>query len=295
MSLNKEKVFSKIGFTFLITIFINIFLESMIITTLNLISEDILNYEFVMLIVRSINTYLITYLIFYFKLRNLPDADKIEEKPLNYKQLIRIFLIMYTLSSLITVIVNQLFHYLEIYILNRNVNILDATGSNSNIIVSLIFFVLIGPIAEEIFFRGLLLNKLRDYGNENAIIATAVLFGLFHSTLVQFSFSIFLGVILAYITIKTGTIKYSVGLHILFNSFSIIIFPLINQFNYGQVFNNLILAIMLIGGIILIIKNRKMILEICIKEIFSKNLNFKLIFLNAGIIIYGIFKILTYI
>ena len=50
-----------------------------------------------------------------------------------------------------------------------------------------------------------------------AIITTAILFGLFHANFSQFFYAVALGMIFAYVTLKTGTIKYSIILHIVVN------------------------------------------------------------------------------
>jgi membrane protease YdiL (CAAX protease family) len=92
--------------------------------------------------------------------------------------------------------------------------------------------VLIAPVAEEIFFRGLVLNAwLREYGERVAIIGSAALFGAIHAdpsspetllTSIARVLPIFgLGLALAVIYRRTGSLLSSIGLHMGFNALSI--------------------------------------------------------------------------
>ncbi len=91
-------------------------------------------------------------------------------------------------------------------------------------------FILVSvqPIAEEIFFRGFLLDKIEYYAGQNvAIFSTAILFGLAHMSygkIYPVLFPMIMGVILAYIVIKTRNIYASIFAHITFNITSFIIY-----------------------------------------------------------------------
>ena len=89
--------------------------------------------------------------------------------------------------------------------------------TNANHIFTVIFVVIIGPIFEELIFRGLLLKKLRVYGDKTAIIYTGIAFGLFHTNLSQILFATVIGFVMAYVVCKTNDIKYSMIIHIIIN------------------------------------------------------------------------------
>ncbi len=82
----------------------------------------------------------------------------------------------------------------------------------------------LGPIAEEFFFRGVLYENLKQ-GIEvwGAMIVSALVFGIFHGNLIQGFYAVLAGLLLAYIYEKTGTILASILLHILFNLSSYIV------------------------------------------------------------------------
>lgn len=65
--------------------------------------------------------------------------------------------------------------------------------------VGAVLFGLISPVAEEIVFRGLVFNRMRRYCQAAvAIIASGVLFGVYHGNLVQGLYGTCMGILLAY-------------------------------------------------------------------------------------------------
>lgn len=89
----------------------------------------------------------------------------------------------------------------------------DAVNLNS---FSMVFYMgILAPVGEEILFRGLLLRSLRPYGKKFCILATAVLFGLFHGNLLQSGFAFCVGLILGYVTVE-----YSMGWSIVLHMFN---------------------------------------------------------------------------
>lgn len=77
------------------------------------------------------------------------------------------------------------------------------------------------PIAEEIFFRGFLLEKINLFAGKNiAIFSTAVLFGLAHMSygkIYPVIFPIVMGIFLGFIVIKTKNLFSAIIAHISFN------------------------------------------------------------------------------
>ncbi len=76
----------------------------------------------------------------------------------------------------------------------------------------------IGPVAEETFFRGFAYPALRKrIGIKNAIILVSFIFALLHTNLVGFLPIMALGVLLAYLYEKTGSLIPSITVHVLHN------------------------------------------------------------------------------
>jgi len=101
---------------------------------------------------------------------------------------------------------------------------------------SIFFIVAFQPIGEEIFFRGFLLDKINSLsGRETAIVVTSILFGIAHLTYGNIYPAIMtgiLGIILAYMVIKTKNLLTSIIAHILFNLTSVTLYILGQSYIY---------------------------------------------------------------
>lgn len=86
-----------------------------------------------------------------------------------------------------------------------------------------LYMCLVGPVMEELLFRGILLSRARRFGDRTAVVYTAVLFGLMHGNLSQALYTTFVGLVLGYVAAKTGGIRYTAILHIIFNTGSLFI------------------------------------------------------------------------
>ncbi len=77
--------------------------------------------------------------------------------------------------------------------------------------------VLLAPIAEELFFRGVVLKGFCKVSLRFGIIFSAIIFGLMHGNIYQAIMASFFGVVLGYITIKSGSIIPAIICHIVIN------------------------------------------------------------------------------
>jgi len=90
--------------------------------------------------------------------------------------------------------------------------------------LTVLFVAVIGPFAEELLFRGLLYNSLKkSIGCIQAMIATSLLFSLLHMNLIGFLPILGLSLLFVYLYEKTGSLMVSVFVHVLHNSFLILI------------------------------------------------------------------------
>ena len=87
-------------------------------------------------------------------------------------------------------------------------------------VLTFVQLAVIAPIFEELWFRGLVLESLRPYGNGFAIFVSAILFGLTHSNFEQFFYAVAIGVFLGYIAVSTRSIITTTVMHSMFNSIS---------------------------------------------------------------------------
>ena len=90
----------------------------------------------------------------------------------------------------------------------------------SNVILFLTIFVsVLGPMIEEIFFRGFLYGAVKKrFGIAAGVILSAALFSALHTNIIGFLPIMALGVLMAYLYETTGSLVASITVHVLHNS-----------------------------------------------------------------------------
>ena len=89
--------------------------------------------------------------------------------------------------------------------------------------------VIIGPIIEEFIFRKLLIDRISRFGDVAAILTSGIAFGIFHNNFEQLFYATMLGMIFAFVYVKTGKLLHTTLLHIVVNFLgSIVVLPVIN-------------------------------------------------------------------
>lgn len=150
---------------------------------------------------------------------------EIYKKPVYFGHALGMFPAIYGIGiaiNLVTILVSQFFVNTD---LNKSFNTVNEL-SPENIPCALILvfqLVVIAPIFEELWFRGIVMESLRPYGNGFAIFISALLFGLTHGNLQQVFYATALGICLGYIAVSTRSIVTTTVMHAMFNSISAII------------------------------------------------------------------------
>lgn len=193
---------------------------------------------------------------------------------------------------------------------------LNDVLNNIGMPVILLLVVILAPIFEELIFRKAIIDHTVKYGEGMAIILSGIVFGLFHGNFSQFVYAMVLGMFFAYVYIRTGNIKYTIGLHMFVNfmgSFvSMAVMRNIDMDEYQRVFSSgnqdvimeyvtnnaagimglglfaIAVIIMLIVGIVLFFVNLKKMHLNQAEEQLPHGEKFKTVFLNPGVIIYCI-------
>ena len=74
----------------------------------------------------------------------------------------------------------------------------------------------VGPIVEELIYRGFVLRSFQKYGKIAAIIISSILFGVMHANIPQGMFAFAVGLVLGYVAIEYS-IWWAIALHIFNN------------------------------------------------------------------------------
>lgn len=90
-------------------------------------------------------------------------------------------------------------------------------ASSLDPLMAFVFMVLVAPVFEEWIFRKHIIDRLRRYGEKTAIVVSALAFGLFHQNLFQFFYAFGIGLVFAYVYMRTSRLRYSIAMHMIIN------------------------------------------------------------------------------
>lgn len=89
--------------------------------------------------------------------------------------------------------------------------------------VQLICLGILIPVCEELVFRGLMFQRLRERGTYmQAAMFSAFVFGLMHMNMVQMIYGFVMGMMLAYVYEKYGSVKAPIAAHMAMNILSVL-------------------------------------------------------------------------
>lgn len=192
--------------------------------------------------------------------------------------------------------------------------------ADANIWVILLYMVIFAPIMEEIIFRKLIVDRVARYGQGVAVVVSGVMFGLFHGNLNQFIYATAMGMFLAFLYVKTGNVKITIGIHMVVNFFGGVVSTLLLKAIHYEEFTELVygggtpvqllqfyktylpawilymlyammlLTIVVTGIVLLILFRKRFVLEKGEIEI-PKGKCFDMVFINMGMLVFCLFWI----
>ena len=256
-NVNVKSVFSRVGLAAAVLGVVVNLAQMIIITIFNVVNRAFESNGWFRYLLIAVSFYLIGFPICCLILKSIPDGQKREEENLTFGGFIKFFLISYFIMVLLNLFTMGFLWIVGNFKGSDVVNPLENVISNSSVLATIIFAGILSPIIEEVLFRGVMLNKIRTYGDKIAIITTALLFGLFHENFSQFFYAVGLGMIFAYVTLKTGTIKYSIGIHIMINMMGSVIGTQVLNSTIATMIFGIVVWVFVIAGLILFIKDFK--------------------------------------
>ncbi len=157
-------------------------------------------------------------------------CSKVYKKPQFFGAAMGMFPAFYGLAiftNLITILVSSFFKKTD---LNESFNTVNELAPDG-LVAAIVLFVqlaVIAPLFEEFWFRGIVMESLRPYGNGFAIFVSALLFGLTHANFDQLFYTTVIGICLGYIAISTKSIVVTTVMHAILNSISGVLLLLIS-------------------------------------------------------------------
>ena len=149
---------------------------------------------------------------------------------------------------------------------------------------------IVPAVLEEFALRGIVLGTLRKFGDTFALITSSLCFGIMHGNFEQIPFAFMAGLILGFVTIKTGSLRTAMFIHFL-NNFISVVFSYMKNGVLAD-YQNLIYVILLAVFLILFIYfiNRTAGQDILKIEyggcILPEKEKYKIFFLSIGNIVF---------
>jgi len=151
------------------------------------------------------------------------NKDKKLNNPINKKDILNLTIIGSSLA---------LFLNMVITIINRLMPVEEAVTLDKNIFISIIGVGILGPIIEELLFRGILYNKLQKFNSKKiSIILTTLIFGLIHMNIIQAIYAGILGLLFLWVYDYHKNIKAPIITHMACNTIIVILSFLLAKIN----------------------------------------------------------------
>jgi len=220
--------FSKVGGIYLIFALLAFVVQNGIVWLVQSFAPKLLGNSAVALLISMVPLYCIATPVCIFLMKKLP-ATHIEQKKIRpgkfLAAMVMTFAGMY-IGNIIGLILTTIIGAVKGSAVNNDiVNVVLGTDMWGTVLV----VVLIAPLVEEFLFRKLLIDRVVKYGEGLAVVLSGVMFGLFHGNLNQFFYATFIGMMFAYVYVKTGRIWYTVLMHMIINFFGSVVAVLILQ------------------------------------------------------------------
>ena len=208
--------FSKLGIGTFAILGIGTVTQLLLIYVVNSTLPQVMEHSWGMWLLTFAPLYLIAVPIGLLLLRKVPakPLEKHDLKPSRYIVTVIICIFMMYAGNILGTIITALLQLLPG--VSAGNPILGYATDNA-LLPKVLFMVILAPVIEEYIFRKQLIDRMHIYGEKLAVVTSALMFGLFHGNLSQFFYAFALGLVFGYVYLKTGKLRYSIGLHMLIN------------------------------------------------------------------------------
>lgn len=221
---------------YILTLIISVFLYNRLDTS----SILLLN-----IVISIISLFLVSFFYCWFSKTDLGEVIKVKWVKLELA-LPLIFIaiaISFTADYLTDIIQNNF----SIFGIKNSVDLSTESSTPFESFLNIVSVCVIPALVEEFLFRGIVLGKLRFFGESFALFMSSMLFALMHGNIIQIPFAFIVGLSLAFITIKTNSILPCIIVHFLINFRSVFVSILLdNNLVAENILNNVYLIILFV-------------------------------------------------
>ena len=117
--------------------------------------------------------------------------------------------VVWAASNYINIIVNSWLEKVGIIHLQQ----LPEPDGAATVVAGFILACVIAPVFEELFYRGVILSLLKGYGNGAAVVVSALMFAFAHGSVTLVTSTFACGIILGYVTVRSGSLLPAMIIH----------------------------------------------------------------------------------
>lgn len=174
------------------------------------------NYYTVYLLMNAFNVCVVGTVVLSVALRKVPKVN-IEKHRLKFGHLLLLIMMMYGLSQ-VGSLMGMPIHLILSAIgtvgkEQESIGEFQTLLMGSSQIVMIITVGILPAIFEELLFRKFLIDRTIRHGEFISCAMSGIMFGLWHGNFQQFFFAFFIGVLFAFVYIRTGNIIYTMIMH----------------------------------------------------------------------------------
>ena len=300
--------FSKLGIGTFAILGIGTAAQLLLIYVVNSVCPQVMEHSWGMWLITFAPLYLIAVPIGLLLLRKVPSKplEKHDLKPSRYIVTAIICIFMMYAGNMLGTIITALLQLLPG--VSAGNPILSYATDNA-LLPKVLFMVILAPVIEEYIFRKQLIDRMYIYGEKLAVVTSALMFGLFHGNLSQLFYAFALGLVFGYVYLKTGKLRYSIGLHMLINLIGSVIGPLflekiavldtmetldlatlepIMPWLIGFGAYVLVLIGLAVAGLVLLCINKRRVSFALAEMELPKKSRFKTVYMNVGMILLAV-------
>lgn len=284
------RVYNRLGLGFIVFLVCMLCVPRLVTYVVDNTAPSLLESTFFGIPLNYISMYLIGFPLMLLVLRSMPDhtltvTETTPRKKISPWTMLALYPVVYAVMGIFA----ALGAWME-QLIGKSATFTTADIVASNIPQWMIFLsgVIIAPVMEEIIFRRMTYRKAVGYGKATYVMWSALIFGLFHLNFGQSIYTAALGVVLAMVMLRTGSVIYGILLHVALNftggiGIGSIIIRSGNETAmsvYG-VYSLVLLAVGSIIGIVMLVR------LIRSREPKSEAARKRMAFLNPGTLIYS--------
>lgn len=290
------------------------FLVTAVVTVVLMMMErDINSIPWLMWVVTFAPIYVVGFPVGLAVIRKMP-KDQSEPVPMGAKQFLSVLLMCFPVMYVGAIVGNLLSQLLS---LGRAINTVENLAMDNSLLKILVMVVL-APLFEEYVFRKQIIDRCARYGERTAVVFSGVIFGLFHMNLFQFFYACGLGLIFAYVYLKTRCLRYCVAMHMVVNFMGSVVAPwVVTQVDWDTLSNLsaqtldeatlsavapgvmlymgylLFILIAFVVGLVLLILKRKQVKFSPAEEELPKEERMKVVYGNVGVVVFMVICVIS--